>query len=90
MDCFDYQDKYTEDEIKILEGMRTRRLLKVRDSLNFAARQTQSCFGCTVDCNRCKANLEYNQAQVERTLSTREDIEPTFIKKIWYNYFIKK
>ena len=76
MACFDFQDKYTNEDIRALENMHTKQLLNERNRLYHVS---ESCADCCCDkydeeCQRCGNNHEFNMQQVKRILATREHV----------------
>ena len=76
MACFDFQDKYSNEDIRSLENMRTKQLLKERNRLYHVS---EYCADCCCDkhdeeCQLCGNNHEFNMQQVKRILATREHV----------------
>ena len=76
MACFDFQDKYTNEDIRALENMHTKQLLNERNRLYHVS---EYCADCCCDkydeeCQRCGNNHEFNMQQVKRILATREHV----------------
>ena len=76
MACFDFQDKYSSEDIRALENMHTKQLLNERNHLYHVS---EYCADCCCDkydeeCQRCGNNHEFNMQQVKRILATREHV----------------
>ena len=76
MACFDFQDKYSNEDIRALENMHTKQLLNERNRLYHVS---EYCADCCCDkydeeCQRCGNNHELNMQQVKRILATREHV----------------
>lgn len=76
MSCFDFQDKYSKEDIHALENMHTKQLLNERNRLYHVS---EYCADCCCDkydeeCQRCGNNHEFNMQQVKRILATREHV----------------
>ena len=76
MACFDFQDKYTNESLRVLENMHTKQLLNERNRLYHVS---EYCADCCCDkydeeCQRCGNNHEFNMQQVKRILATREHV----------------
>ena len=76
MSCFDFQDKYTNEDLRALENMHTKQLLNERNRLYHVS---EYCAACCCDkydeeCQRCGNNHEFNMQQVKRILATRQHV----------------
>ena len=76
MSCFDFQDKYTNEDLRALENMHTKQLLNERNRLYHVS---EYCADCCCDKydeegQRCGNNHEFNMQQVKRILATREHV----------------
>ena len=76
MACFDFQDKYSNEDIRALENMHTKQLLNERNRLYHVS---EYCADCCCDkydeeCQQCRNNHEFNMQQVKRILATREHV----------------
>ena len=73
MACFDFQDKYSNEDIRALENMHTKQLLNERNRLYHVS---EYCADCCCDkydeeCQRCGNNHEFNMQKVKRILARR-------------------
>ena len=75
MSCFDFQDKYTDENIRALENMHTKQLLNERNRLYHVSEYCADYY-CNYDeeCQLCGNNHEFNLQQVKRILATREHV----------------
>lgn len=76
MSCFDFQDKYSNEDIRALENMHTKQLLNERNRLYHVS---EYCADCCCDkydeeCQRCSNNRTFNMQEVKRILATREHV----------------
>lgn len=75
MACFDFQDKYSKEDIRALENMHTKQLLNERNRLYHVSEYCADYY-CNNDeeCQRCSNYHEFNMQQVKRLLATREHV----------------
>ena len=72
--CFDYQVKYSEDDVAALEKMHTRQLLKLRNAWYVNTGYCYDCCGTHDECLECRSNIKFNKAVLKRLLSAREHV----------------
>ena len=72
--CFDFQDRYSKADIEAMEKMRTRQLLKLRNSSYVRSEFCSDCCGDLDECADCLNNEKFNKETLKRILSTREHI----------------
>lgn len=92
MACSDFQDKYTNEELRALENMHTKQLLNERNRLYHVS---EYCADCCCDrydkeCKRCDDNRKFNRQQVKRILATREHVPNKQESKALRKLIIKK
>lgn len=76
MACFDFQDKYSNEDIRALEKMHTKQILNERNRLYHVSEYCADCCCCKYDeeCQKCDSNRKFNMQQVKRILATREHV----------------
>jgi hypothetical protein len=75
MACFDFQDKYSKEDIRALENMHTKQLLNERNRLYHAAECSANYYvSNSPECEACCQNRNYNMEQVKKILATREHV----------------
>ena len=72
--CFDFRDKYSKEDIKALEKMHTKQLLKERNRLYYVSEYCNDCASHCEECDICSHNQEFNIQEVKRILATREHV----------------
>ena len=73
--CFDFQDKYSNADIEVLEKMHTKQLLKERNRQYKASEYcSDMCDKTSPECILCRYNKNYNREQLKKFLDTREHI----------------
>ena len=74
MVCFDFQDKYSNEDIHALENMHTKQLLNERNRLYHCGCSANYYVSNSSECEACCQNEYYNMEQVKKILATREHI----------------
>ena len=74
MSCFDFQDKYTNEDLRVLENMHTKQLLNERNRLYHGGCSSNYYVSNSPECDACCQNRDYNMQQVKRILATREHV----------------
>lgn len=74
MSCFDFQDKYTNEDIRALENMHTKQLLTERNRLYHSGCSGSYYVSNSPECAACCQNNEYNMEQIKKILATREHV----------------
>jgi hypothetical protein len=74
--CIDFTQRYTDEQIRQLQTLHTKQLLKKRD-LSYICSELccDSCSHCVdEECNICIANEKFNREQIKTVLATREHV----------------
>ena len=75
MACFDFQAKYSNEDIRALENMHTKQLLNERNRLYHSGGCSGSYYvSNSPECETCCLNQDYNMEQVKKILATREHV----------------
>ena len=74
MACFDFQDKYSNEDIHALENMHTKQLLNERNRLYHCSCSGSYYVSNSPECQACCQNEDYNMEQVKKILATREHV----------------
>lgn len=74
MACFDFQDKYTNEDIRALENMHTKQLLNERNRLYHGGCSGTYYVSNSLECEACCQNNKYNREQIKKILATREHV----------------
>ena len=72
--CMDFNQRYTDEQIRQLQTLHTKQLLKKRDSLYVCSEICRDCYGHCEECDTCVANEEFNRKQIKAILATREHV----------------
>ncbi len=74
MNCWDFQPKYTSEQIDAFHKMHTKQLLHERNLLYGGSTYCRECHGDHDECAECGNNREYNRTQLKAILDTREHV----------------
>lgn len=72
--CIDFVERYNEQQIKDLQTLHTKQLLKKKD-ISYA--RSEMCLDCCChceECDNCQANERFNRDQIKAVLATREHV----------------
>ena len=72
--CWDFQPKYTSEQIDSFHKMHTKQLLHERNLLYGGSTYCQGCHDDHNECGECRNNRKYNKMQLKAILATREHI----------------
>ena len=72
--CIDFTQRYTDEQIRQLQTLHTKQLLKKRDFSYVYSELCRDCYSRCEECDTCIANEEFNREQIKAVLATREHV----------------
>lgn len=72
--CIDFTQRYTAEQIRQLQTLHTKQLLKKRDFSYVCSELCRDCCSHCEECDTCIANEEFNREQIKAILATREHV----------------
>ena len=72
--CMDFIQRYTDEQIRQLQTLHTKQLLKKRDFSYVYSELCRDCCSRCEECDTCIANEKFNREQIKAVLATREHV----------------